>query len=108
MTYDRYRQNAAECLDHAAQARKSAEVDAWLLIAEEWPRLAAECEAERKSNNSEDPSPFGLQSIPTGRPARRARPARLIAQIQYQLLQDLLPSRGEPGWNRNSSPTEVG
>jgi hypothetical protein len=42
MSYDQYRQNAAECLDQAAKARKSEDVDAWLLIAEEWLRLAAE------------------------------------------------------------------
>ena len=40
----RYRQNAAECLDRAAQARNSEDVDAWLLIAEEWLRLAIESE----------------------------------------------------------------
>ena len=42
MSHDRYRQNVAECLDQAAKARKSEDVDAWLLIAEEWLRLAAE------------------------------------------------------------------
>ena len=40
----RYRQNAAECLDRAVQARNSEDVDAWLLIAEEWLRLAVESE----------------------------------------------------------------
>ena len=40
----RYRQNAAECLDRAVQARNSEDVDAWLLIAEEWLKLAVESE----------------------------------------------------------------
>ena len=39
---------AAECLDRAAKARKSEDVDAWLLIAEEWLRLAAEPEATKQ------------------------------------------------------------
>jgi hypothetical protein len=41
----RYRKNAEECLDRAAQARNSEDTDAWLLIAEEWLRLAVEFDA---------------------------------------------------------------
>jgi hypothetical protein len=45
MPSGRYRKNAAECLDRAAAARKSEDMDAWLLIAEDWLRLADELDA---------------------------------------------------------------
>jgi hypothetical protein len=45
MSSDHYRKIAAECLDRARHARKSEDVDAWLLMAEDWLRLAAESEA---------------------------------------------------------------
>jgi hypothetical protein len=38
----RYRLLAKECLDRAAHARKLEDRDAWLVIAEDWIRLAAE------------------------------------------------------------------
>ena len=44
----RYRKNAEECLDRAAQARKSEDTDAWLLIAEEWLRLAVKSDAAQQ------------------------------------------------------------
>jgi len=46
----RYRKNAEECLDRAAGARKSEDVDAWLLIAEEWLRLAVEQDAAKQQS----------------------------------------------------------
>jgi hypothetical protein len=46
----RYRKNAEECLDRAAGARKSEDVDAWLLIAEEWLRLAVELDAAKQQS----------------------------------------------------------
>jgi hypothetical protein len=46
----RYRKNAEECLDRAAAARKSEDVDAWLLIAEEWLRLAVELDAAKQQS----------------------------------------------------------
>jgi len=58
--------------------------------------------------------PIKRNAGPKRRPKRRyitvrpVRPARPIVQTQHQLLQDLLPGRGEPGWNRNSSPAEAG
>ena len=45
MLSDRYRKDAEECLDRAAGARRSEDTDAWLLIAEEWLRLAVELDA---------------------------------------------------------------
>jgi hypothetical protein len=45
MSSDRYRKNAEECLDRAAGAGTSEDTDAWLLIAEEWLRLAVEFDA---------------------------------------------------------------
>jgi hypothetical protein len=45
MSSDHYRKIAVECLDRARHACKSEDVDAWLLIAEDWLRLAAESEA---------------------------------------------------------------
>jgi hypothetical protein len=38
----RYRQFAKECLDRAAYARRLEDRDAWLLIAEDWLKLAGE------------------------------------------------------------------
>jgi hypothetical protein len=46
----RYRKNAEECLDRAVQARKSEDTDAWLLIAEEWLRLAVESDAAKQQS----------------------------------------------------------
>jgi len=40
-----YRKFAEDRLERAAQARTSEDIDAWLLIAEDWLRLAAESEA---------------------------------------------------------------
>jgi hypothetical protein len=45
MSSDRYRRNAEECLNRAAEARRSEDTDAWLLIAEEWLKLAVEFDA---------------------------------------------------------------
>jgi hypothetical protein len=42
MPSQRYRKNAEECLDRAVHARTSEDSDAWLLIAEEWLKLAVE------------------------------------------------------------------
>jgi hypothetical protein len=53
MSSDQYRKNAAECLDRALHARKSEDTDAWLLIAEDWLRLALEFDtANRKPGRS--------------------------------------------------------
>ena len=41
----RYRKNAEECLDRAADARKSEDSDAWLSMAEDWLRLAVDFDA---------------------------------------------------------------
>jgi hypothetical protein len=48
---DQYRKNAGECLDQAAQARSSEDIeDALLLVAEVWLRLAVQSEvAELRS-----------------------------------------------------------
>jgi hypothetical protein len=46
----RYRKNAEECLDRAAVARRSEDMDAWLLIAEEWLRLAVELDAAKQQS----------------------------------------------------------
>ena len=46
----RYRKNAEECLDRAVQARKSEDTDAWLLIAEEWLRLAVKSDAAQQQS----------------------------------------------------------
>jgi len=48
----RYRKNAEECLDRAAQARKSEDLDAWLLIAEDWLRLAVEFDAAKQQSRT--------------------------------------------------------
>ena len=42
MPSSRYCKNAAECMDRALYARNSEDIDAWLLIAEEWLKLAVE------------------------------------------------------------------
>jgi len=47
----RYRKNAEECLDRAAQARYSDDSNAWLSIAEDWIRLAVEVEAARQNQS---------------------------------------------------------
>jgi hypothetical protein len=50
MSSDQYRKIAADCLERARHARKSEDVDAWLLIADDWLRLAVESDApERES-----------------------------------------------------------
>jgi hypothetical protein len=49
----RYRKLAEDCLERAAQARKSEDSDAWLLIAKDWLLLAAEFDAaDRPSGRS--------------------------------------------------------
>ena len=48
----RYRKNAEECLDRAVEARKSEDLDAWLLIAEDWLRLAVEFDAAKQQGRS--------------------------------------------------------
>jgi hypothetical protein len=45
MSAHRYRQLAKECLDRATHARTPEDRDAWLLIAEDWLRLAVEFDA---------------------------------------------------------------
>ena len=40
-----YRKNAEECLDRAADARKSEDSYAWLSMAEGWLRLAVDFDA---------------------------------------------------------------
>jgi hypothetical protein len=45
MSPDMYRKNAAKCLDQAVQALRSEDMEAWLLIAEDWLRLAVQSEA---------------------------------------------------------------
>ena len=40
-----YRKNAEECLDRAADARKSEDSYAWLSMAEDWLRLAVDFDA---------------------------------------------------------------
>jgi hypothetical protein len=52
MPSHRYRRNAAECLDRAAEARRSEDVDAWLSIAEEWLRLAVESDTAKKQSGA--------------------------------------------------------
>jgi len=50
MSSDQYRKLAADCLERARYACKSEDVDAWLLVAEDWLRLAVEIDApERQS-----------------------------------------------------------
>ncbi len=50
MSYDQYRKLAADSLERARHARKSEDIDAWLLVAEDWLRLAVESDApERQS-----------------------------------------------------------
>jgi hypothetical protein len=53
----RYRKNAEECLDRAAQARYSDDSNAWLSIAEDWIRLAVDVEAagQHQSERSAQP-----------------------------------------------------
>jgi len=45
MSSDQCRKLAADCMERARYARKSEDVDAWLFIAEDWLRLAAEFDA---------------------------------------------------------------
>ena len=45
MPSQRYRKNAEDCLDRAVHAQTSEDSDAWLLIAEEWLKLAVEFDA---------------------------------------------------------------
>jgi hypothetical protein len=51
MSSRRYRKNAEECLDRAAQAWYSEDGNAWLSIAEDWIRLAAELEAAKQQQS---------------------------------------------------------
>ena len=44
----RYRKNAEESLDRAVHALSSEDTDAWLLIAEEWLKLAVEFDATKR------------------------------------------------------------
>lgn len=48
MPAHRYRQLAKECLDRATHARTPEDRDAWLLIAEDWLRLAVEFDAAKQ------------------------------------------------------------
>jgi hypothetical protein len=45
MSAQRYRKFAKDCLDRATHARTPEACDAWLLIAEDWLRLAVEFDA---------------------------------------------------------------
>jgi hypothetical protein len=70
MSSDQYRKLAADCLERARYARKSEDVDAWLLVAEDWLRLArhdrrhkASCHLfvfHRGTPGLAPPSPAGL------------------------------------------------
>jgi len=72
MSSDLYRNNAAKCLDQAAQARRSEDMEAWLLIAEDWLRLAVQSEARpavrMKSTEPESPA-LNSSSVVQRRPA---------------------------------------
>ena len=48
----RYRKNAEECRAHAAHARTSEAMDAWLATAEEWQKVAEELEADQQQSGS--------------------------------------------------------
>jgi len=50
MSSHQYRRNAEECLDRAADARKSEDSDAWLSMAEDWLRLAVDLEAAKRES----------------------------------------------------------
>jgi hypothetical protein len=50
MSSDRYRKNAEEILDRAAQARHSEDSYAWLSIAEGWLRLAVKVDAAKQQS----------------------------------------------------------
>jgi hypothetical protein len=50
MPSPRYRKLAEDCLERAAQARKSEDADAWLLIAKDWLLLAAEFDAAKQQS----------------------------------------------------------
>jgi hypothetical protein len=47
-----YRKFAEECLERAVQARTSEDMDAWLLIAEEWLKLAVELDAAKQHSET--------------------------------------------------------
>jgi hypothetical protein len=53
---DRYRKNAVECLDLAAEARHLEDIDAWLSIAEDWLKLAMEIEAAKQQPERSPPT----------------------------------------------------
>jgi hypothetical protein len=59
----RYRKNAEGCLDRAVQARKSEDTDAWLLIAEEWLRLAVESEAAKQQSEDHRNDKRGIEVL---------------------------------------------
>jgi len=48
----RYRKLGEDCLERAAQARKSEDSDAWLLIAKDWLLLAAEFNTARQQSET--------------------------------------------------------
>ena len=48
----RYRKLGEDCLERAAQARTSEDIDAWLLIAEEWLKLAVELDAAKQHSET--------------------------------------------------------
>jgi hypothetical protein len=50
MSSHQYRRNAEECLDRAANARKSEDSDAWLSMAEDWLRLAVDFDAAEQES----------------------------------------------------------
>jgi hypothetical protein len=47
-----YRKFAEDRLERAAQARTSEDIDAWLLIAEEWLKLAVEVDAAKQQSGT--------------------------------------------------------
>jgi len=50
MSSDRYRRNAEESLERAAEARHSEDSYAWLSIADGWLRLAVKVEAAKQQS----------------------------------------------------------
>jgi hypothetical protein len=48
----RYRKLGEDCLERAAQARKSEDADAWLLIAKDWLLLAADFAAAKQQSGT--------------------------------------------------------
>jgi hypothetical protein len=52
MPANRYRKFVEESLDRAAQARRPEDRGAWLLIAEDWIRLAVESDAAKQQRGT--------------------------------------------------------